>query len=176
MKIKTLLACLIGILFFSTTVQAQYFVKDGKQIPLKPSTRYIAIKLKGGIAPSDATFTSAVVANSEHGAVLKQSAVLAKHGIVVIQATAGIPPQSPTGPHFTAAAADIGQPVPVYQWGDGDAVLTSEVVFKPTAAAKNEVLRKLSSEGQFLRPIITGHIFCRPATRLKRLTLPTTWR
>ena len=126
---------------------AQVLIKDGKSIPLKPSTRYIALKLNAGVSPSDASFTAAVE-NRANGDVLKQSAVLQKHRIVVIRAKGAIQPTSPSGPHFTAAASAIGEPVPVYAWGDGDMVLTNEIIFKPLPAAKDNVLQKLAAAGE----------------------------
>jgi thermitase len=137
-----------GILLTTSTARGSDFLyRNGKEIPLPISPRYSAIQLKPGIVASDAKVTS-VFKSDAAGRAMSASAVLRRHRIVLTPSLRLQNLTAANGPAFTSAPFAVGAKAPVYTLGGIDLVLTDEVLYKPTPAAREAVLRRMSAIGK----------------------------
>ncbi len=132
--------------------QQPVLIRGGNKILLKPSTKYLAIKLKPGIAPSVAVFTSAVSGHVIE--TISKNPILSSRGIVLLKTTK-VEPTSSSSAHFTSAAESMGHAVPVYTLGGVDVVLTNEVIVKPKKTDDHDLLTKIASVGT-VTPLLLG--------------------
>jgi thermitase len=153
-RFKRLLSILFLILFAATNANSQYLIRHGQRIPLKKSSRYLALRLNPGVSPDLAIFTSAIEAGAPKE-VISKIPLLESKGIVLI-ATAVQPEAKGTLPHFTSAANDLGTVLPVYELGTTDMVLTDEVLFKLESPKDESAMQRIAAFGEISNSVNGG--------------------
>ncbi len=150
MMLSILLASILSIGLFENArgqeTGTDYYVVDGQRIELAVSQKYMALKVAPAI---DAAGVQSLKATIDSGAVgiVRESPVLEKYGIVLVEIGEGVGPSSfKAAMDIMSAKEEVESPNPVYSIGDVDQVLTNEFIIQFTPDASEESInRSLSS-------------------------------
>jgi hypothetical protein len=128
------------VLFLVSIANADSLVRDVRDIPLTPSSQYLAIRLNSGVLSNVPNLEAAI----KPALLVKNSAVLDQHGLTVIKVPldAGFSIEK-----LRLQLAPFGTFVPVYERAGADVVLTNQIIFKLKLPSANGVIESIKRYG-----------------------------
>jgi thermitase len=156
---------MVGVLLLASSASGQVLYRNGRDVPLKPSARFLALRVPSDSQHTTAQFIDAVDWEGATRAV-PIPGILREMGIVILETS----PPSPGGrgsrggpsagggrgaqaavpaqfPKFKASAAELGTQLPVYQLDGVDVILTHELIVKPRDPQNPAILSQLRELG-----------------------------